>query len=296
MAKDKERSINPAQQQRKLDKAKAVKKGKAELQARRNEKLARRNPDRLQRQIDDLKALEQSGSIKTREKQILQDLEKDLRAVRKARETLGDKAPRSGNSSRPNRNDGDRKNDSVLGKRNWNGERKGYGHESSGSETDESVRKIPMPRDTPPPPPRRYRAGQGSGANMEPVNGSRDMQHLPSSAAPVFAPAQTTYESAPQIRDLRKEAVQKFVPSVVRKKLDAARGVGGLVEPEELDRLEQEGYGAGQAPESNPTIQEEPPVSGGQSMTESRVLEEEEARFRKEMKHVQIEDMEDEDM
>src|SRR5271167_2141353 len=93
MAKDKERSINPAQQQRKLEKAKALKKGKTEAQARRNEKLARRNPDRLQRQVDDLRALEESGQIKPREKQLLEQLQKDVNAVRKARDTLGDKAP-----------------------------------------------------------------------------------------------------------------------------------------------------------------------------------------------------------
>ena len=88
MARDKERSINPAQQQRKLEKARQLNKSRAELQARRNEKLAKRNPDRLQRQIDDLKALEATGEIKPREKAILQDLERDLKAVRKARESL----------------------------------------------------------------------------------------------------------------------------------------------------------------------------------------------------------------
>ena len=61
MAKDKERSINPAAAQRKLDKQKSLKKGKAEALARRNEKLARRNPERIQRQINDLKSMEESG-------------------------------------------------------------------------------------------------------------------------------------------------------------------------------------------------------------------------------------------
>jgi len=39
----------------------------------------------------------------------------------------------------------------------------------------------------------------------------------------------------------RKEAVA-FVPAAVRVKLEKGRGVGGLVEPEEADRLEKEGY------------------------------------------------------
>lgn len=153
MAKDKERSLNPAQAQRKLDKAKALKKSKAELQARRNEKLARRNPDRIQRQIDDLKSLEASGDIKTREKAILADLERDLKAVHKAREALGGKAPpQHGNKQPPPRRDG---NNTVLGKRQHNGQPKNPHQRSrrdspgSASDTDESVRRIPMPEDTP---------------------------------------------------------------------------------------------------------------------------------------------------
>src|SRR5271170_5429312 len=124
MAKDKERSINPAQQQRKLDKAKALKKGKAEAQARRNEKLARRNPDRLQKQIDDLKALEAAGDIKPREKQILADLERDLRAVRKAREALGERAPQHGNreSGQHVIRGGNENSGNILGKRRHDGE------------------------------------------------------------------------------------------------------------------------------------------------------------------------------
>ena len=163
MAKDKDRSINPAQQQRKLEKAKALKKGKAEVQARRTEKLARRNPERLQRQVDDLKALEESGQIKPLEKQLLVQVQKDVNAIKKAREILGDKAPQFGSahttSSKPTRSHvayGSR-DEGLLGKRGRDGERKHFKHEngyqSSGSETDESVRRIPMPKDTPPPTP-----------------------------------------------------------------------------------------------------------------------------------------------
>ncbi|KIW16649.1 hypothetical protein PV08_03837 [Exophiala spinifera] len=231
MARDKERSINPAQQQRKLEKAKQLKKSRAELQAKRNEKLARRNPDRIQRQIDDLKALEAAGEIKPREKAILDDLERDLKAVRKAREALGQKAPQY--PSQPNRRDEQGSN--VLGKRRRDGERKHVHHrrDSSGSDTDDSVRRIPMPEDTPPPIPREFRRN----FRKEEVPDTQ----LPPKPAPV---PKTTYESAPQIRDLKKEAVKRFVPDVVRKKQEAARGgpTGHLVEPEELDRLEAEGY------------------------------------------------------
>lgn len=234
MAKDKERSVNPAQQQRKLEKAKALKKSKAELQSRRNEKLARRNPDRIQRQIDDLKALEAAGDIKPREKAILADLERDLKAVQKARDTLGDKAPlRPSYSQHPrDRREGTQ---STLGKRRHNGERKGEaGRDVSGSDTDESVRNIPWPRDTPPPIPKEFRRHQSDTTKL----GTR------SSQAPTQpASARTTYESAPQLRDLKKEAVSMFVPNVVKRKQEAIKGsTGQLLEPEDLDRLEREGY------------------------------------------------------
>ena len=57
MAKDKseKRALNPAAAALKAQKQAAAKKGKAQVLAQRNERLARRNPDRLQRQIDDLK-------------------------------------------------------------------------------------------------------------------------------------------------------------------------------------------------------------------------------------------------
>lgn len=277
MARDKERSINPAQQQRKLEKAKQLKKSRAELQTKRNEKLARRNPERIQRQIDDLKALEAAGEIKPREKAILEDLERDLRAVRKAREALGEKAPHFGGQQR--RRDGEGKN--VLGKRRHDGERKPFHsrHDSSGSDTDESVRRIPMPEDTPPPVPREFRRNFRNTDNAQ----QADAQS-PSKPTPVPV-AKTTYESAPQVRDLRKEAVNRFVPDVVRKKQVAAKGgpTGRLVEPEEMDRLEAEGYvrtdherreSTGRSADGQPVQVDD---------TEAKRLAEEEERFLREL-------------
>ncbi|KAA6413878.1 MAG: hypothetical protein FRX48_02240 [Lasallia pustulata] len=90
MAKDKERAINPAAAQRKLEKQKALKKGKATVAAQRTERLARRNPERLQQQIDSLKAAASSGRpLAARDTKLLADLERDVARVRKARETLG---------------------------------------------------------------------------------------------------------------------------------------------------------------------------------------------------------------
>lgn len=54
--------------------------------------------------------------------------------------------------------------------------------------------------------------------------------------------AQTVYEAKPVIRDLKKEAVSAFMPTAVRMKMEKSKGQGGLMEPDEADRLEREGY------------------------------------------------------
>ncbi|TVY89308.1 hypothetical protein LAWI1_G007158 [Lachnellula willkommii] len=120
-----------------------------------------------------------------------------------------------------------------------------------------------MPRDTPPPVPkevldkwyqrRRERMGhnnndegaraRGTNANNTPLG---DNARVPNRERTGFVntpvvEAKTTYEAKPIVRDLRKEAVS-FVPAAVRAKLDKSKGVGGLVEPEEADRLEKAGY------------------------------------------------------
>ena len=315
MAKDKEKSVNPAQQQRKQEKAKALKKAKAEKQSQRNEKLARRNPDRIQRQIDDLKALESSGDIKAYEKAQLEGLERDLRSVRKAREALGEKAPPTGSNRQPPRQD---QGYQGLGKRQHNGERIAphRRRQSDGSDTDESVRRIPMPEDTPPPIPREHRRyfNQGQHPNqiqLPSANGDQASVSTP-------AEAKTTYESAPQIRDLKKEATSRFVPDIVRRKQDAVRGQGGLVEPEEMDKLEAQGYyGPGSQRKKPEAAEGEGPVAeeaGADDDIVTKRLADEEARFAAEMametstddmrppaaaatsrRTVQIEEVEDED-
>ena len=278
MAKDKERSVNPAQQQRKLEKAKQLKKSRAEIQAKRNEKLARRNPERIQRQIDDIKALETAGDIKPRERAILEELERDLKAIKKARDTLGDKAPNFRAGQQPGRGRDD--SNSLLGKRRHDGERKHFQRrEPSGSDTDESVRRIPMPEDTPPPTPREQR--RHFPRKEEANDGAQPNTALP--YKPATAPVvKTTYESAPQIRDLRTEAINRFVPDVVRKKREAAKGgpAGRLLEPEELDRLEAEGYLKKTENESRDT---NPPTTAADGEDNAKRLADEEARFLQEL-------------
>ena len=189
----------------------------------------------------------------------MEGLEKDLKAVRKARETLGDAAPKFGSGPR----DGGRgglggnrgsRGGGVLGKRRRDDE------ESSDSDVPEDVKSIPMPRDTPPPIPkeildkwyqaRRERlglnrgpdnAGRGTNANMTPLG--ENARKIGGAGQAQMPPVEvkTVYEAKPVIRDLRKEAVA-FVTAAVRVKMDKGKGVGGLVEPEEADRLEKEGY------------------------------------------------------
>ncbi|KAK7403842.1 hypothetical protein QQX98_010388 [Neonectria punicea] len=251
----KEKNYNPVQAQRKADKAKAIKKGKAELQGRRNEQLARKNPERLQKQIDDLKAIATSGGkITKHEEQTLEGLEKELRAVKKARETLGDKAPTFGRSWNRDHDSRDRDSRSgVLGKRR----RGSMDATTSDEDVPDEIRNIPMPRDTPPPIPKevldKWYSERRARRNAEMAARQQDEQSdIPKREAPVVE-AKTVYEAKPVVRDLRKEAVAAFVPTAVKMKMDKGQGQGGLMEPEEADRLEREGYlkrgeSSGQAP------------------------------------------------
>ncbi|KAH7336172.1 WW domain binding protein 11-domain-containing protein [Rhexocercosporidium sp. MPI-PUGE-AT-0058] len=281
----KEKSVNPAQAQRKAEKAKAIKKGKAEAQNRRNEKLAKRNPAHLEKELAELKSLETAGTLTSHEKSVLEGLERDLKAVKKAREALGDAAPKFGSGERRDRGErgerggrggmrGGRGGAGVLGKR-----RRDDGDSSEESDVPEDVKSIPMPRDSPPPVPkevldkwyqkRRERiaaqypgsnaagggggggggvgGGRGSNANNTPLGanerriGNADGGEGGKERQSVVEEAKTVYEAKPVVRDLRKEATT-FVPAAVRAKLDKAKGVGGLVEPEEADALERAGY------------------------------------------------------
>ncbi len=216
--------------------------GKAEVAARRNEKLAQRNPERIQKQIDDLKQITTAGGKLTKhEESILEGLERDLKTVNKAREALGDRAPTFSRGGGP-RQDG--RGGAVLGKR-----RRDRDDDSSGdSDVPHDVKNIPMPRDTPPPIPKevldkwyaKRRANRN--ANDTPL-GQRDGQpSRQEERTPAPVESKTVYEAKPIVRDLRKEAASAFMPAAVRAKLQKSSGQGGLMEPEEADRLEEEGY------------------------------------------------------
>lgn len=167
---------------------------------------------------------------------MLEGLEKEFKAVKRARDALGDKAPTVSRSWHQDRD----AQSGVLGKR-----RRNSNASSSDGDVPEDVRRIPMPRDTPPPIPkdvldkwyakRRARREAENAANRENDDESKQKE------APV-AEAKTVYEAKPVIRDLRKEAVSAFIPTSVKMKMDKGQGQGGLMEPEEADRLEREGY------------------------------------------------------
>jgi len=214
----KERTINPATAALKAQKKRDIKKSKSTLASQRTEKLARRNPHRLQTQIDALiEERDRSGTLRPRDKELLERLEREAGAVKRARERLGVK-----DDDRPRHHDRGEGGGGVLGKR-----RRDEMKEPESSDTDPDVRDIPMPKDTEhmPPIPRRRRG--------------------PAQPKPEPAPAQTVYSSAPQVRDLRKEATSRFVPAAVASKMAAAKGQGGkLLEPEEADALEKAGYTA----------------------------------------------------
>ena len=287
MAKDRDRTLNPATAHHKAEKQKALKKGKAALAAQRTERYASRNPARLERTIEALKAEKEGkgGKLGSRDQKALEDAERDLARVRKAREVVGDKASAfdrdRGRDGRGGGGGGDERGGRMggrgrgygegrggytgLGKRAREEDEEGSG---SGSSTDESVRNIPWPRDTPPPIPHHHRQRNATNnPNEEPLGASRlpisshrngegedregDREMVPDTSLPpkpkpiVVKEAKTTYESAPVVRDLQKEATSRFVPSAVRRKIEMKKGkVGGrLLEEEEVRGLEREGYG-----------------------------------------------------
>jgi hypothetical protein len=185
----------------------------------------------------------------------LEGLEKELKAVNRARESLGDKAPAI-RQYRERDSDGGR---GVLGKRR----RDGDADSSSDSDVAEDVRSIPMPRDTPPPIPKeimdKWHAKRRARWAARNQDAQADRSGEQAAAPPVES--KTVYESKPVVRDLQKEAVSAFVPTAVKMKIDKGKGKGGLLEPEEADQLEEEGYlkmAAGT---------EEPPISALRHVT-----------------------------
>ncbi|KAJ8125218.1 hypothetical protein O1611_g8422 [Lasiodiplodia mahajangana] len=105
-----------------------------------------------------------------------------------------------------------------------------------------------MPRDTPPPIPKevldkwyaKRRAARN--ANDTPLGDRAGRPPQQQETAPTPVEVKTVYEARPVVRNLQKEAVSAFMPAAVQMKLEKSKGQRGLMEPEEADRLEKEGY------------------------------------------------------
>jgi len=272
MAKDKEKKFNPVAEHKKTEKNKAIKKNKANVTAQRNERLVHRNPLRLQQQIDEMKATQeaQGGELRPRDRELLQKLEREVKSIHKAREVAGIVDKGTLGKRRREDGDGDRHNPNRDELGAGRGPRSGWKNTRDESPpTDEDVRGIPMPRDTPPPIPYR----------------TPSTTQQPAQRAVSAAPAKTVYSAAPQVRNLQKEATSKFVPAAVAAKLKALKGEvapgGRYLEPEEVDALEAAGYSqsAAAAVDAAPLIA---PERGEDDVTR---LNAEELAFERELAH-----------
>ena len=188
------------------------------------------------------------GKLSKHEEKTLEELEREVKAIRKAREARGDQAPSFDRSRSRDGDYGD--SGGVLGKRR----RDRDDMSSSDEDVPEEVRKIPMPRDTPPPIPkdvldqwyarrraRRDREAAKRDGTADKGDDKEERDKAKKEAAPDVE-SKTVYEAKPVVRDLRKEAVSAFVPTTVQMKMNRGQGKSGLMEPEEADRLEKEGY------------------------------------------------------
>ncbi|KAF3919143.1 hypothetical protein ABW21_db0208214 [Orbilia brochopaga] len=228
MAKD--RTLNPAAAHLKSEKAKAHAKAQKQRLQQRQEKLARRNPDRIQRQIDELKGKEDKGlALSTHEKKALEDLERDLKGVRKAREALGvPLEPENrgrGASDRGGFQSRGRGRGGGYERRTTNRRRDGDdGDEDSDASTASSVASIPLPAG--PPPLLQLQIGKKDGgplaAHLTGLPAKPGEGGAPAGQQPAAQPV-VTYSSAPLLRDLKKEATI-FTPAAVhrQKKVQAA--------------------------------------------------------------------------
>jgi WW domain binding protein 11 len=290
----KEKNYNPVAEHNRAQKSKQIKKNKATVAAQRNEKLARRNPERLQRQIEDLEDAEQNGKLKASEKKKLEELRVDLGRVRKAREKMGVKEDAWGRGDVGG----------VLGKRGRDGKRRRPGEGMSdveSSETDPDVGDIPMPKDVEnmPPLPRKARHRQKLAVESQPE------------AEPVPVPSQTVYSAAPQVRNLIQEATSRFIPSSVasRTKAPSNSHSAALPEPEDLDKLEaarqeensrareaKARFAAQKAADEAAKEVEYKLMALEAELGEAQSKEEEERRANKVLHAVEIEEVEDEDL
>lgn len=85
MAKDKSLGSNPALAFHKKTKKDSINKSRIEKSRLRDSQLQKRRPDQVERQIDDLRQLAQSGKINAQDRRNLESLERDLARMNKLR-------------------------------------------------------------------------------------------------------------------------------------------------------------------------------------------------------------------
>ena len=264
MPKD-SRTINPAAAALRASKQKEIKKSRHQVQQQRAERQARRNPERLRKQIDELNRMRdaQGGALRPKDKDTLAKLETEVKGIRKAREAIGDKGSGFEGKRAPGDGRDERRAGQMLGKRgrgdvdderskrrmpdNHRGEDSDLASGYSSGDTDPEIRAIPMPRDPSPPiPPRwirdRERAiRKGLPIPEPPKQRKEGCGMIQTESDPSSKPAgrpkehKKIYSAAPQVRDLEKEATSRFVPAPVLAKMKTRQKPGDLAEPEEQE-------------------------------------------------------------
>ncbi|KAK9458195.1 hypothetical protein V1511DRAFT_454703 [Dipodascopsis uninucleata] len=243
MAKDK--GLNPVQAQQKREKAAAIKKAKADRTARLTEKLSKRNPERISRQIETLKSLEQEGKLQGQDRKLLADLEKQIVLVKKAKEKLAE-------STVSNKDAEYNKEGRAIDRDNSHGAQDRHVNKSGvyvlkGLER-RSIYWDPIfnPTGLPPEgmPHQEWDNYEKEGINVYdedveyiPSQNEQDASGIPIPRGPAVRfkppeiPVKTTYEAAPVVRDLTKESAL-LVPAAVRRAQNRKRSPTSNIEDE----------------------------------------------------------------
>ncbi|WBW74487.1 splicing associated factor Saf1 [Schizosaccharomyces osmophilus] len=236
------RGYNPVQAETKKKKKREQTKLREERAKRYEDKLSHKNVGQIERQISELAALEGSQGLNAHDKQILQNLEKDLAVIRKKNihgHSVGriesEKTKEEERRTKPKRPfmpKNPKKSiyyDAVFNPFGVPPPGMSYREkEEESSETDESVIDIPMPEGEYPFEEKKKkdnRKARNVGRRRDETTSNRVAPDIKTSdAAEALKPQKTDaskedvvteYSAQPIVRDLRKEATQ-FLPATVR--------------------------------------------------------------------------------
>lgn len=269
----KEKNYNPAQEFHKKKKQERIKKAKSEKQKLRNEKLAKKDPNKIEAQIHELKMLDIKGQLSALDRMNLKILESDLKKIKRARKHMGPIIESEKTKAR------DAKEEKKLQKIPKNPKKSIYYDpvfnpygvpppgmpykewsdmeeseiSSEGQSTPESIAAIPMPPGSPPPSAyldkkrKRKRPKNLKHSNKElkeNMNFSHSSYHTEKriqnnnsikEESSIPAPTPTIVYSANSIlRDLKKESTA-FIPTSVQRKAAPLQRVP--IHPKKADTL-----------------------------------------------------------